>query len=77
MNALFVLIPIALGLGAAGLAAFFWSMRDGQYDDMDGAAVRILIENENEDRPAPRIRPHDHRAAVQWRHCHNPDRARQ
>ena len=49
MNALFVLIPIALGLGAAGLAAFFWSMRDGQYDDMDGAAVRILIEMIGED----------------------------
>ena len=46
MNALFVLIPIALGLGAAGLAAFFWSMRNGQYDDLDGAAVRILIEDE-------------------------------
>ena len=49
VNALVVLIPIALGLGAAGLAAFFWSMRDGQYDDMDGAAVRILIEDEDED----------------------------
>lgn len=46
MNALFVLIPIALGLGAAGLAAFFWSMRNGQYDDLEGAAVRILIEDE-------------------------------
>ena len=49
MNALYVLIPIALGLGAAGLAAFFWSMRAGQYDDMDGAAVRILLEDDNED----------------------------
>ncbi|MEL7730699.1 cbb3-type cytochrome oxidase assembly protein CcoS [Citromicrobium bathyomarinum] len=46
MNALFVLIPIALGLGAAGLAAFFWSMRNGQYDDMEGAAVRILIDDD-------------------------------
>ena len=49
MNALFVLIPIALGLGAVGLAAFFWSMRNGQYDDMEGAAVRILIEDEPDD----------------------------
>ena len=46
MNGLAILIPIALGLGAAGLAAFFWSMRDGQYDDLDGAANRILIEDE-------------------------------
>jgi len=41
------LIPIALGMGLAGLAAFLWSMRDGQYDDLDGAANRILIEEED------------------------------
>ena len=48
MNALAFLIPIALGLGLMGLAAFFWSMRDGQYDDMEGAANRILIDEEDE-----------------------------
>lgn len=46
MNGLSFLIPIALGLGLAGLAAFFWSMRDGQYEDLDGAANRILIEDD-------------------------------
>lgn len=46
MNGLAFLIPIALGLGLAGLVAFFWSMRDGQFDDLDGAANRILIEDE-------------------------------
>lgn len=46
MNGLAFLIPIALGLGLAGLAAFFWSMRDGQFDDLDGAANRILIEDD-------------------------------
>ena len=46
MNGLAFLIPVALGLGIAGLAAFFWSMRDGQFDDLDGAANRILIEDE-------------------------------
>ena len=46
MNGLAFLIPIALGLGLAGLAAFFWSLRDGQYDDLDGDANRILIEDE-------------------------------
>ncbi len=46
MNALVFLIPIALGLGALGLAAFFWSMRNGQYEDMEGAANRILIDDE-------------------------------
>lgn len=48
MTGLAILIPIALGMGLLGLAAFFWSMKDGQYDDMDGAAARILIEEEDE-----------------------------
>jgi cbb3-type cytochrome oxidase maturation protein len=45
MTGLLVLIPVALGLGLAGLGAFFWSVRDGQYDDMDGAALRVLIDD--------------------------------
>ena len=48
MTGLTYLIPIALGMGALGLIAFFWSMRDGQYEDMDGAAQRILIDDEEE-----------------------------
>lgn len=48
MTGLAILIPIALGMGLLGLAAFFWSMKDGQYDDMDGAANRILIDEEDE-----------------------------
>ncbi len=48
MTGLALLIPIALGMGLLGLAAFFWSMKDGQYDDMDGAANRILIDEEDE-----------------------------
>jgi cbb3-type cytochrome oxidase maturation protein len=48
MTGLAILIPIALGMGLLGLVAFLWSMRDGQYDDMDGAASRILIEEEEE-----------------------------
>jgi cbb3-type cytochrome oxidase maturation protein len=47
MTGLALLIPIALGMGLLGLAAFFWSMKDGQYDDMDGAANRILIDEED------------------------------
>lgn len=46
MTALVYLIPVALGLGALGLVAFLWSLRTGQYDDLDGAAVRILLEDE-------------------------------
>jgi cbb3-type cytochrome oxidase maturation protein len=48
VNALVLLIPIALLMGLAGLVAFFWAMRSGQYDDMDGAAQRILIDEERE-----------------------------
>lgn len=42
MNALIFLIPIALGLGALGLLTFLWTLRSGQYDDLDGAAWRVL-----------------------------------
>jgi cbb3-type cytochrome oxidase maturation protein len=51
MSHLLVLIPLALALGALGLAAFFWSLRSGQYDDLEGASVRILDE-ENDDSPS-------------------------
>ncbi len=46
MTGLLFLIPVALGLGLLGLAAFFWAMRSGQFDDPDGAASRILIDDE-------------------------------
>lgn len=47
MTGLAFLIPIALGMGLVGLVAFLWSMRDGQYEDMEGAASRILIDDED------------------------------
>lgn len=50
MNGLLLLIPVALFLGALGLGAFIWSLRSGQYDDLDGAALRIL--EDDDDRPA-------------------------
>ena len=46
MNALIFLIPIALGLGAVGLAAFLWSLGSGQYEDLDGAAWRVLSDED-------------------------------
>jgi cbb3-type cytochrome oxidase maturation protein len=46
MNALLILIPVALSLGLLGLAAFLWALRSGQFDDLDGAAVRILFDDE-------------------------------
>lgn len=47
MTGLLVLIPVALFLGALGLAAFIWSLRSGQYDDLDGAAWRILQDDDS------------------------------
>ena len=46
MNVLIYLVPIALTLGLTGLAAFMWSLRNGQYDDMDGAAFRVLSDDD-------------------------------
>jgi cbb3-type cytochrome oxidase maturation protein len=47
MTGLALLIPVALGLGLLGLASFFWALRDGQFDDPDGAANRILIDEDD------------------------------
>jgi cbb3-type cytochrome oxidase maturation protein len=47
MSALVYLIPVSLILGAVGLAAFLWSFKSGQYRDLDGAAERILFDDED------------------------------
>lgn len=46
MSILIYLIPAALFLGLLGLIAFLWALKSGQFDDMDGAAARILIDDE-------------------------------
>jgi len=46
VTAILWLIPAALALGALGLFAFLWSVRSGQYEDIEGAAERILIDDE-------------------------------
>jgi cbb3-type cytochrome oxidase maturation protein len=48
MSVLLYMIPLALILGFIGLAGFIWSLRTGQYEDMDGAAYRILIDEEED-----------------------------
>ena len=42
MNVLVILIPVSVGLGLMGLAAFLWTMRASQYDDTEGDRHRIL-----------------------------------
>jgi cbb3-type cytochrome oxidase maturation protein len=51
MNVLVYLVPVALMLGLTGLIAFLWSLKSGQYDDLDGAAFRVLTDD---DLPPPR-----------------------
>lgn len=46
MTVLLVLVPLALLLGLAGLFAFLWSLRSDQYSDLDGAAVRVLADDD-------------------------------
>lgn len=63
------LIPISIGLGLTGLMAFFWAMRHGQYDDVAGAAARILIAPDTPLLPNPQETPHGQLAA----HADHPD----
>ena len=51
MRASLYLIPIALFLGLLGLGAFLWALRSGQFDDLDGAAERILFDDEDDPPP--------------------------
>lgn len=51
MESLIYLIPIALVLGLLALFAFLWALKSGQYEDMEGAANRILFDDD--DTPAP------------------------
>tara|TARA_R110000744_G_scaffold77899_2_gene153594 strand:+ start:23973 stop:24185 length:213 start_codon:yes stop_codon:yes gene_type:complete len=53
MNALIWLIPIALGLGFLGLVGFLWSLKSGQFEDLDGAGERILIDDDKPLQPRP------------------------
>ncbi|WP_436642587.1 cbb3-type cytochrome oxidase assembly protein CcoS [Microbaculum sp. FT89] len=46
MDVLFVLIPVALGLGLLGLAAFLWAMKSNQFEDLDGAAWRAIMDDD-------------------------------
>lgn len=47
MTILIYLIPVALLLGGLGLAGFLWALRSGQYEDLDGAASRILFDDDD------------------------------
>ena len=48
MNVILYLLGASLVLGGGGLAIFLWSLRSGQYEDMEGAANRILFDDEQQ-----------------------------
>lgn len=53
MDVILYLIPAALFLGLLGLAAFLWALKSGQFEDLDGAARRILFDDDDPDGPPP------------------------
>lgn len=63
MDILGLLIPAALLLGLLGLCAFVWALKSGQFDDLDGAAMRILLDDET-DAP-PRAADGDERRTIE------------
>ncbi len=54
MEVMIILVPLALGLGLVGLLGFLWSLKSGQYDDLEGAAWRAIADDEpTHERPPP------------------------
>lgn len=47
MNILYLLIPLAIGLGASFVYFFIWATKDGQFDDLDTPSMRLLIEDQD------------------------------
>ena len=54
MTILYLLIPVTIIMGLVGLSAFLWSLKSGQYEDLAGAAERVLHDF---DHPVPQVRP--------------------
>ncbi len=46
MNIIFILIPLGLVLLALAVAAFFWAVRSGQYDDLESPAWRVVLDDD-------------------------------
>jgi cbb3-type cytochrome oxidase maturation protein len=46
MEVMVILVPLALGLGLVGLLGFLWSLKNGQFDDLEGAAWRAILDDE-------------------------------
>lgn len=56
MSMLIYLIPVALFLGGLALVAFLWALKSGQYEDLDGAAERVLLDDDEDEPKTPEKR---------------------
>ncbi len=63
MSTLLILIPASLVIGLGALIAFMWALKSGQFDDLDGAAHRILFDDEDEAERQSREKPDPEREA--------------
>ena len=61
MEILYLLIPLAIILMIVALGFFTWTVKSGQYDDMEGPAHRILMDDEGDDVTRPKHTDSDHR----------------
>jgi len=52
MSVIYIVLPLAILLAAAALGAFLWSVKRGQFDDLDGPPVRAVFDDEDGPRPA-------------------------
>ena len=57
MEVMVILVPLALGLGLVGLLGFLWSLKSGQYDDLEGAAWRAIADDEPAPEPPAEAKP--------------------
>jgi cbb3-type cytochrome oxidase maturation protein len=57
MEVMVILVPLALALGLIGLLGFLWSLKSGQYDDLEGAAWRAIADDESAPETAPSPSP--------------------
>ncbi|MGJ4904803.1 cbb3-type cytochrome oxidase assembly protein CcoS [Bradyrhizobium sp. HKCCYLS2058] len=52
MEVMIILVPLALALGLAGLVGFLWSLKSGQYEDLEGAAWRAIADDDEQAPPS-------------------------
>ncbi|MCT4655948.1 MAG: cbb3-type cytochrome oxidase assembly protein CcoS [Cohaesibacter sp.] len=65
MSSLLLLIPVAIGLGLLGLVAFLWSLKSNQYEDVQGAAYRVLLDDDLSPQEQAKINANDSAAPAQ------------